>query len=318
MHPRALPAIRGMRRLAMLGLIALALAGCAGGGPGDGGAISACMDPAEAQSADVRRNLARLRGAPVCYRRQSVDEGGFRWVFHILEHTAAPDGPFWVLPHDNENTAFDVGVHAVLTYGGGLLAVDAGGSRHFRGQDPNRNFSSSRGESRLCSAQRTPAPRYTRAILDHYHGRRGPVLALHNNADGHDANGGLGNISMYRTGARLSHWPGSATSGSPALRDEDNLIFVAGSRPLGADPAIRQRIAALNRAGLNVIHKQVTPQGFDCSLSDYVARHRLGEYFNLEAQHGADAAQTEMLDRLMAILDVRALRLRDRSNPFLD
>jgi hypothetical protein len=308
-----------MKHACTLALLAclLALAGCGGGGRVTGSSISACMDPAQARSADIRRSLTALRGAPVCYRRQEVYEGDFHWTFHILEHTRAPDGPFWVLPHDNENAAFDAGVHALLTYGGGLLAVDAGGQRTYRGQDPNRNFSSSRGESRLCIAQRRPAPRYTRAILDHYRGRPSPILALHNNGNGHAGNGGYGNISMHRTGPLLSHWPGAAGRGSPALADEDNLIFVAGRRAAYADPALRRRIEALNGAGLNVIHKQVTAQSFDCSLSDYVARHGLGEYYNLEAEHGARATQIEMVDRLMAVLGIRALRTRDARNPFL-
>lgn len=294
----------------------LALAGCAGG-EREGSRITDCMDPAEARSADVRRNLGRLKGAPVCYRRQEVNEGGFQWVFHILEHTKAPDGPFWVLPHDNENAAFDAGLHALLTYGGGLLAVDAGGGRSYRGQDPNRNFSTSREEARICRSQRHPAPLYTRAILAHYTGRRGPYLALHNNGDGHGSNGGEGNISMHRDGPDLSQRPG-ARVGSAALRDEDNLVLMAGLRPLGADPAAHRRVAELNRAGLNVMYKQVTPTNLDCSLSDHIAWHRLGDYYNLEAEHGAVATQIEMVDRLMATLGVRPLRQPNRANPFLE
>jgi hypothetical protein len=303
---------------ALLGPLAgiLLLAGCAGGERGI--SISECMDPSEARSADVRRNLHRLRGAPICYRRQIVNENGFRWVFHILEHTRAGEGPFWVLPHDNENDAFDAGVHAVLTYGGGLLAVDAGGARNHQGQDPNRHFSADHADARLCRAQHGPAPLYSRAVLDHYRGRRGPILALHNNGNGHNGNGGFGNIAMFRPGRMLSHWPGRSGRGRTALRDEDNFVFIAGTRSVGADAGMRRRIAALNDAGLNVIHKQVTARSTDCSLSDYVARHRLGDYYNLEAEHGAGATQIEMLDRLMAVVGFRPLKTRDRRNPFLD
>ena len=310
------------RRLGATALCAVVLlAGCGGGDRLKGtSSISECMDPRDARSADVRRNLQALRGAPICYRRQEVNEGGFRWVFHVLEHTKAPDGPFWILPHDNENAAFDAGVHALITYGGGLLAVDTGGSRNFSGQDPNRNFGTSRAESRTCRAQRRPAPVFTRAVLDHYRAGkrkgRGPYLALHNNGDGHAGSGGYGNISMALGGPGLSHWPG-ASSGSRALRDEDNLVFMAGTRPLGGDPAMRQRVAALNRAGLNVIYKHVTADNFDCSLSDYIARHRLGEYYNIETQHGARRAQIEMVDRLMAVLGIRPLQAKSRPNPFL-
>ena len=296
-------------------LALLLLAGCAGGQRG-GTSITECMDPAEARSADVRRNLARLRGAPICYRRQEVREGNFHWVFHILEHTRAPDGPFWVLPHDNENAAFDAGVEAILTYGGGLLAVDAGGARNFRGQDPNRNFSTSAAEARLCRKPR-PASRYTRAILAHYEGRKGPYLALHNNSNGHAQNGGSGNLSMQLTGPYLTARHG-ARAGPAALRDEDNLVVVAGPRALRADAVLNRRVSELNRAGLNVLHKEVTASNFDCSLSDYLARHRLGDYYNLEAEHGARATQTEMIDRLLATLGVQPLRPKQRANPFLE
>lgn len=314
------------RHRGLLGIVALCalpmLVGC-GGGDRLGGStrISDCVDPAEAHSADIRRTLPQLRGKPVCYRLQQVAEGGFRWVFHILEHTERPGGPFWVLPHDNENDAFDTAVHGVLTYGGGLLMVDAGGGRQYRGQDPNRNFSISAAESRLCVGQRRPAPRYTRAILSHYrnHGRggHGPYLALHNNSDGHTGNGGWGNVSMDRPERMVSRWPGRRV-GSAALSDEDNLIFMAGTRPAYRDPAVRRRIAQLNRVGLNVIHKHVTSGSFDCSMSDYVARHRLGEYFNIEAEHGAAITQSEMLDRLMAVLGVPPLRGESIPSPFLD
>ncbi len=302
--------------------VLLLLAGCGGGERfAATSTISGCMDPSEARSADIRRHLRALRRAPICYRRQEVREGGHHWVFHLLEHTKAADGPFWVLPHDNENTAFDAGVHALLTYGGGLLAVDTGGRRSHFGQDPNRNFSSSRAESRLCGAQRRPAPVFTRAILDHYRAGkrkgRGPYLTLHNNGDGHSGNGGYGNISMARVELGLSRWPGAAI-GSRALRDEDNLVFMASTRPAASDPATRRQIAALNRAGINVIHKRVTSGNFDCSLSDYIARHRLGDYYNLEAQHGARGTQIEMVDRLLAVLGVRPVKAKPRSSPFLE
>ncbi len=295
----------------------IALVGCSSGRQDAGQTgISACMDPVEARSADIRRNLGALRGAPICYRRQTVSEGPFQWVFHVLEHTKAPKGPFWVVPHDNENAAFDAGVHAVLTYGGGLLAVDSSGNRTRYGQDPNRNFSRSRSESRLCSGQRRAAPRYTAAILGHYRGRSGPYLALHNNRNGHAGNGGSGNLSMALAGRSITSWPGAAV-GSPALRDEDNLVFMADRHPPGTDANTRRRIAALNRAGLNVMHKEVTDRSFDCSMSDFVARHRLGDYYNIEAELGARRTQIEMVDRLMASIGIRPLR-RAAANPFLD
>jgi hypothetical protein len=304
---------RLLQGIALAALVQL-LSACASGPPGSTMTMTECMDPALASSRDVRRNLSRIKRAPICYRRQQVREGAFRWTFHILEHRNRPDGPFWVLPHDNEDSAFDVAVQAVIDYGGGLLAVESGGRRMFLGQDPNRNFSRTRAESALCRGQRLPAPGYTDAVLGHYRGRSGPILAVHNNHDGWNGNGGRGTISMHRRTRSLSSYYGRGTG---ALRDEDNLVFMAGLRPLAAEPHTRQRVAALNAAGLNVIYKQVDNRSFDCSLSDYVARHRLGEYYNVEAQHGASRVQKEMIERLFKAIGIRTLRTGPTS-PFLD
>lgn len=314
--------------LSLLGLSLLA--SCAGSGRHSSMTISECIEPARAESTDIRRNLSRIERAPLCYRRQQVREGGFRWTFHILEHQQHPQGPFWVLPHDNEDTAFDVAVQAVIDYGGGLLAVDSGGQRNFLGQDPNRNFSRSNAESRLCRAQRQPAPGYSQAVLDHYRARRSPILALHNNHDGWNGNGGTGTISLARESAVLSAYPGaypgaypkrasgnSANRSSHRLRDEDNLVFVVGTGPLSTDLVLKRRVAALNAAGLNVMHKQLSATNFDCSLSDYVVHHRLGEYYNIEAEHGDRQSQQEMVARLLAVLGVPRLNARTTSSPFL-
>lgn len=302
-----------LTRLLALLLVSLVV-GCAGGPPGATTTLSACMPPAQADSRDVRRNLARMRGAPLCYRLQRVHEGRFHWTFHILEHEQHRQGPFWVLPHDDEDTAFDVAVQAVIDYGGGLLAVDSGGRRQYLGQDPNRNFSRSRSEARRCRGQRAPAPGYTAAVLDHYRGRPGPILALHNNHDGWHGNGGRGTISLLRDATSAQAYPGA---GRGRLRDEDNLVFMAGRRPPHADPRAHRQIAALTRSGLNVVYKTVDARDFDCSLSDYVAWHRRGDYFNIEAEHGDYRAQTEMVERLLASIGVRRLDQRPAVSPFL-
>jgi hypothetical protein len=290
------------------------IGGCAGGPPGVSTTITPCMAPTEADSRDVQRNLARIRRTPLCYRLQRVQEDRFHWTFHILEHRGHPDGPFWVLPHDDENSAFDVAVQAVIDYGGGLLAVDSDGQRRFQGQDPNRNFSGSRSEAARCRGQRASAPGYTAAVLEPYRGRRSPILALHNNHDGWHGNGGRGNISLYLPSPTLRSFPGS---GSGPLSDEDNLVFMAGRRPPHRDQHALVQIQALNAAGLNVVYKTVDARSFDCSLSDYVAWHRRGDYYNLEAEHGARRAQSEMVERLLAAIGIRPLK-RQSLSPFLE
>lgn len=92
---------------------------------------------------------------------------------------------------------------------------------------------------------------------------------------------------------------------------------MAGRRPPHADPRAHRQIAALTRSGLNVVYKTVDARSFDCSLSDYVAWHRRGDYFNIEAEHGDYRAQTEMVERLLASIGVRRLDQRPAVSPFL-
>ncbi len=260
-----------------------------------------CADPADSRAPDIRRHLSEIRASRLCYQRELVEEGRFRWVFHVFYSLDRPDGPFWVLPHDNESSAFGAALYAVRTYGGGFLAVDSGGGRRFQGQDPNRNFSKTPSEAARCSAQRVPAPRFTDAVLRHYapNGRL-PFLSLHNNADGWEGNGGQGTISVQRNDGAYTGFRSSSARGE--LRDEDNLVFIAGSTPIGANRRARAQVAALGQLGLNVVYKQVTDASFNCSMSDYIVEHRLGDYYNIETQHGHEGVQEDMIDRLMRYL----------------
>ncbi|MEA3278765.1 MAG: hypothetical protein U9Q81_26390 [Pseudomonadota bacterium] len=266
-----------------------------------------CVDPALSDYPDIKRNLAAIRSARLCYRREVVKEGSFSWEFHIFRHAKDRDGPFWLLPHDDENTAFEAAVYAVDTYGGGFLAIDSGQNRHVRGQDPNRNFSRTGGESMLCREQARPAPKYTAAVIGHFKGhRRFPYLSLHNNANRWAGDGGRGTISVSRRSSVLRGFSSGVATGE--YRDEDNLVFIAGLRPYELDRQAQRKVSALNRLGLNVVYKQVTSKSFNCSLSDYVIRNRLGDYYNVEAQHGRSKIQKGMIDRLMKYLGRRPVR----------
>jgi hypothetical protein len=265
---------------------------------------SSCLDPARSGNPDILRHLSAIRSARLCYRPELVDEGRFQWRFHVFHHPEDPAGPFWVLPHDDEDAAFEAAVHAVDTYGGGFLAIDTGQRRYFRGQDPNRNFSTTWSESALCREQARPAPLFTAAVLKHYKRSRGfPYLSLHNNDNGWRENGGRGTVSVYRNNSVLRGMRG--TSATAALRDEDNLVYIAGTRPFASDPDSGERARALNRLGLNVVYRHVTSRSFNCSLSDYVTWNRLGDYYNIEAQHGRADVQKRMVDRLMKHLGRR-------------
>jgi hypothetical protein len=216
-------------RLATLCAV-LALAGCSGGDRLGGGSISACMDPYRGP----------LRGHPPQPARAARRA-------HLLS------------PPRGQRGRFPLGVPRAGAHQGAgrpLLGAAArqrerrlrrrracaahlrrrpagrgqGGTAPIRGQDPNRNFSTSRAESRLCARSARRRRAITGRSWTTIGARPGPYLALHNNGNGHAGNGGSGNISMYRPRQR-AHPLAGRRSGSRALRDEDNLIFMAGTRP---------------------------------------------------------------------------------------
>lgn len=79
------------------------------------------------QDDDLERHRAEpafLQGVQVSELR--FRENGFDW--HLLRFVNAdrPDGPLWVVPHDDENAAFDAMIAALRKYGGTGIAVDTG------------------------------------------------------------------------------------------------------------------------------------------------------------------------------------------------
>ena len=124
-----------------------------------------------------------LTGLHISERRFS--EAGFDWHLLRFVNSSKPDGPLWVVPHDDENAAFDAAIAALKLYGGVAVVVNSGpgSSRMQTGQgtcggrhailprcDPNRNFSDK-------------TPLFTNAFLEHR--REGqPIIALHTNSPG--------------------------------------------------------------------------------------------------------------------------------------
>jgi hypothetical protein len=246
---------------------------------------------------DLRRNRKALRD--LCVYRVRLDEEGLPWQMLLLFNPQRPKGPFWFLPHDNENSAFDAGIWSVQSYGGGLLSIVAGGHRHFHGQDPNRNFGTTEKSARRCRGQKRPAPRYTRTIFRIIDAFRGsyPYLALHNNSDGYGGNGGNGTISMLRSTQRSQAHPAAPIQRRHGgLQDEDSMVYIAGRSP--RPPA--RKLQRLNGAGLNVKYGWVDPSHNDCSMSNYVLLHRhTDRYYNIESEMGTASTQKEMIRRLL-------------------
>jgi hypothetical protein len=244
---------------------------------------------------DIKRNYNNLKNLNVSLL--GFKEGKYNWFMFLVTNPKHSRGPFWFLPHDNENSAFDSAVYAVRKYGGGFLSVYSGGKRYHNGQDPNRNFSFSSQKERSCKLQNGPSNIYTStimSIIDRYKSPNMPYLALHNNTN-------KGGISILRhSSSTKSYSPYSKKEILKArgLADEDNLIYIAGTSPIPP----KSKLNALLQSGLNVKYEIVNNSNNDCSMSNFIILNYGDNYYNIEAQHGKTNIQKEMINRVLKIL----------------
>lgn len=266
----------------------------------------ACLSPTNLRDGDVQRNAALFgAGSGLCLSELQFEENGLTWTLTVIDNTRHSKGPTIYLLHDNENEAFDTALYSIRKYGGKLVAVEAGDSREFKGQDPNRNFGATQATTASCrDMQRKPAPLFTQFLLDLRGSSPNFILTLHNNADGHSGNGGSGGISAGRTSAVM------AGLMAPNGGDEDDAILLAGTQPYDKDKQAQKATAQFHKAGVNVIYEHVLPERNDCSFSNYVVLNRIAPYYNIEAQHGHTAQQKAMLDVLMKY---HRMKVRDGS-----
>ena len=243
------------------------------------------------QYPDIRRNYNNLRG--LCVNLVSFREGIFKWKMLLIFNPNAPKGAFWFLPHDNENSAFDSAVYATKKYGGGFLAVQTGGSRYYKGQDPNRNFSNS--NMRVCKGQLASSPIYTSTvfeIIDSFKAPSMPYLALHNNTNG-------GGISALKSTSKVKSYlayPKEVVKKGVGLADEDSIVYIAG---VAQNPSA-YKLNRLLKLGLNVRYEIVNSSNNDCSMSNYVVLEKGStNYYNIEAQHGKTKIQKQMINLLL-------------------
>ncbi len=123
--------------------------------------------------------------AGITVQELRFSERGFDWHLLQFKSTTAPEGPLWIVPHDDENAAFEAMIAAIKRHGGMGIAINSGaGSARYQiggGQcgdraqfvtrcDPNRNFSKD-------------TPLYTQAIMDAWQSGQ-PIIALHTNMPG--------------------------------------------------------------------------------------------------------------------------------------
>ena len=256
-----------------------------------------CLDPTQVNDPDIRGQRKVLSKSKYCVTETRVQEGGLNWKLHVIKNTKR-SGPLFVIPHDNENSAFPSAIYGLDKYGGTLVAVEAGERRIFKGQDPNRNFGTTRSAAAACPKQRAPAPKYTNAIMKHRKSGQ-PIIALHSNSNGWSGNGGSGTISINRNSKVMRPFV-TAIARSRRLADEDTLIVIASTKLPGKD---REQARALEhftkKAGVNVIYEYVKPSQNDCSLSNYVVLNNLGRYFNVEVENGDVKTQKHVLDIVM-------------------
>jgi len=249
-------------------------------------------------STDTQRNVREL--SSLCVWEVAFTEEGYSWKMLLVSNPQQPKGAFWFLPHDDENGAFDTAIYATKRYGGGFLAVVADDRRYFHGQDPNRNFGTTKRVAKTCAKQHHQAPLYTKIVFDtmaYYKGASMPYLSIHNNKEGWYGNGGSGGVSMLHSSRAVkSYTSHTITPHTKGLADEDNLVYIAG---FSTTPP-KEKLSKLLRLGLNVKYEVVTPRRNDCSMSNYTLLGRgSSNYFNLEAQRGDLVTHKQMVDRIM-------------------
>ncbi len=237
-------------------------------------------------SADIKRNSWSM--GDLCANRISFYEHGKKWNLILIRNTKQPNGPFWYLPHDNENSALDAAVYATKKYGGGFLAVEANGNRYASGKDPNRHFN--------------PSSTYTKTIfkiIDTFRKKGMPYLTLHSNKEGHRKYGGEGTVSMRVSSSKTKSYPAEKieVGRKEGLKDEDNLVYLAGKS------INKEKVNALNAMGVNVKYELVNGNSYDKSMSNYVAlyKNQYG-YVNIEAEDGDAGTQKKMIDKVMKLI----------------
>lgn len=261
------------------------------------------------QDDDIRRHA----GDPDFFEGLKIEqrlfvENGFRWQLLRFTHSAKPDGPLWMVPHDNENAAFDAVIAALKERGGVAVVVNSGpgSAREQVGNgicgvrptkvttcDPNRNFSAA-------------TPLFTAAFLDQRPTGQ-PIIALHTNSPGFsgDGHGGRGQITIldaaaYRRGMTAPRAGGYFAIGPTSdMANHDTLGLTAYlSRDKMPDAAAVDCRNAITKAGIHFWHERVNAS--DGSMSNYLALNRPDiAYFNAESREEVDLAIAAARHKIM-------------------
>lgn len=226
-----------------------------------------------------------------------IRENGFRWHLLRFINTAKPVGPLWMVPHDDENAAFEAVISALKQHGGVAAVVNSGpgSERRQSGKgvcgvraeimsscDPNRNFGAT-------------SPKFTDAFLSHRAAGQ-PIIALHTNGAGFsgDGQGGRGEITIVDattfSRGKIQPRPDGHFAVRPTaeMANHDTLVLTAylarQGKPSSAAIGCRN---AMNRAGIHFWHERVTRS--DGSMSNYLAlNHPDIAYLNAESRDEFD------------------------------
>lgn len=249
---------------------------------------------------DVARNIARegfFDGIRISEYRFS--ENGFDWHLIRFSSIEKADGPNWIVPHDDENAAFDAMIAAIQKYGGTGISVNSGtGSARLQSGagvcgvksarvtscDPNRNFDA-----------QTPA--FTATFVNMLKPDQ-PVIALHTNSHGFsgDGAGGRGDITIYdrkafargdikaRENGRLADNP------TGDMENPDTLALSAFLARRGQPPEDDAACGkGMTQSGVHFWHEAVGKS--DGSLSNYLILNRPDiAYINAESRAEIDLA----------------------------
>jgi hypothetical protein len=249
---------------------------------------------------DVARNIATIgffNGIRISEVR--ISENGFDW--HLLRFSRMDDaaGPNWVVPHDDENAAYDAMIAALRQYGGVGIAVNTGpGSARrqaglgvcgvravtFESCDPNRNFDAR-------------APLYTETIVAQFAAGR-PIIALHTNGHGFsgDGQGGRGDVTIldrdaYMRGQIVARAYGRLAVNVAAEMDNADTLALAPFLANEGGPSENDNACglAMSQAGIHFWHEPV--RASDGSLSNYLAINQPDlAYVNAESRVEIDLA----------------------------
>jgi hypothetical protein len=296
--------MRGMRRFAAVLLTGFALIGAS---PLPAGYdMVATVDPMGVQDDDFARNRDPAIWSGLSVQRLAFSEGAAMWHLWRIANVARPDGPLWVVTHDNENATFAAALSAVRNWGGVAMVVDTDASdtqysarfnRDVEGGwpiDPNRNF-------------RDDRPLYVSHMLADLGPGPRLIVALHTNAPGFAPAlascspaplAGGGDISIKLCNDRFQ--PSASHRQQWPFDDEDSLALVPYLATADRGTAYcGNRLAA---ADFNLVFERVAKS--DGSLSNYAAQHGL-RYINFETrERGSDPAGIAAArDRLTYMID---------------